>query len=154
MAICGYNDKIGEGLRLLVEGMVDALERKAATASADEVLATELRELDAMISTLGTAEGETLPQMFVGLNVFASALFSDVQRQLLSSGSGDLSAPCRRVGEDFVDLLIETEGKSQELRSSDYEKRSASVFAKTLAEWSLRKSRSYGAASFQLVTTT
>jgi hypothetical protein len=141
MGICGYNDKIGGGIQLLVEGMIDALEKKAATSTTDEVLALELVELEAMISVLGATEGETLPTMFAGLDILAKALFSAVRAELLSSRDPNLAVACRRIGGEFVNLLAETEAKSQHLKSSPEAQDSPAGLAETLAEWALSRSR-------------
>ncbi len=50
MAICGYNEKIDNGLKLLVEGMIDALEKKMEGGSVTVVLQRELVELDNIIA--------------------------------------------------------------------------------------------------------
>lgn len=141
MAICGFNEKIGQGLQLLVEGMIDALEKKAQTSSSKEVLARELVELDNIISVLSTAPGEVLPEMFIGLNLFAKSLFAEVQNELRSSGSDDLAAACREVGNNFVDLLAQTELRSEELRSHQHGNESVAESARTLARWALKRSQ-------------
>jgi hypothetical protein len=141
MGICGYNDKIGGGIQLLVEGMIDALEKKAAASTTDEVLALELVELEAMISVLGATEGETLPTMFAGLDILAKALFSAVRAELLSSRNRSLAVACRRIGGEFVDLLAETEAKSQQMKKSQEAQASPADLAEALAEWALSRSR-------------
>jgi hypothetical protein len=143
MAICGYNEKIGNGLKLLVEGMIDALEKKMEAGSASAVLQRELVELDTIIAILRTAPGEVLPEMFIGLNLLARALFSKVQQELLASDSNDLAGACQRVGDDFIGLLTQTELKHQELRSHDDGRISIAAQARALAQWALERSLSY-----------
>ncbi len=143
MAICGYNEKIGNGLKMLVEGMIDALEKKVATSSTEAVLKRELVELDAIISVLKTAPGEVLPEMFIGLNLLAKSMFSEVQKELHSSGSKDLAAACRKVGNNFVDLLAQTELKNEDLRSHPAAGGSIATNAQNLAKWALEKSLLY-----------
>lgn len=143
MAICGYNEKIGNGLRLLVEGMIDALEKKMEAGSANAVLQHELLELDNIITVLKTAPGEVLPEMFIGLNLLARAMFSEVQRELTISDSNDLAGACRRVGDHFIGLLAQTELKHQELRSHSNGRASIAAQARALAQWALEKSSSY-----------
>jgi hypothetical protein len=143
MAICGYNEKIGNGLKMLVEGMIDALEKKAATSSAEVVLKRELVELDNIISVLKTAPGEVLPEMFIGLNLLAKSMFSEVQKELYSSQSEDLASACRKIGNNFVDLLAQTELKNEELRSRLDAGGSVAENAQNLARWALKKSLRY-----------
>jgi hypothetical protein len=143
MAICGYNEKIGNGLKLLVEGMIDALEKKMEAGSANAVLQRELMELDNIITVLRTAPGEVLPEMFIGLNLLARAMFSEVQRELAISDTNDLAGACRRVGDSFIGLLAQTELKHQELRSHSDGRASIAAQARTLAQWALEKSSSY-----------
>ena len=143
MAICGYNDRIGEGLQLLVEGMIEALQKKAEMTSSQEVLAREQVELDNIISVLKTAPGEVLPEMFIGLNLLAKSLFSAVQNEMRESGSDDLAGPCREVGNHFVDLLAETEKRNEELRSHQDGNVSVAESARRLARWALERSQHY-----------
>ncbi len=143
MAICGFNEKIGEGLQLLVEGMIDALEKKAQTSSSHEVLAREQIELDNIISVLKTAPGEVLPEMFIGLNLLAKSLFTAVQNELRASGSDDLAGACREVGNNFVDLLAQTEMRNEELRSHQEGNESVAESASKLARWALERSQLY-----------
>lgn len=139
MAICGFNDKIGEGLKLLVEGMIQALEAKAAATSAEEVLQRELLELDSIISVLETAPGQVLPEMFIGLNLLAKAMFVETERELRYTGNSDLGTVCRRIGTEFIDLLARTEDRSQAMRR---QARSESITAEAekLAQWALELS--------------
>jgi hypothetical protein len=143
MAICGFNDKIGQGIRLLFEGMIDALEKKAAATSTDEVLQRELVELDNIISVLRTAPGEVLPEMFIALNLLARSLFTNVQNELRSSKSNNLARACREVGDNFIDLLAHTELKSEELRSNQNGNESIAADARKLAQWALERSLQY-----------
>ncbi len=143
MAICGYNEKIGNGLKLLVEGMIDALEKKMEGGSANAVLQRELIELDNIITVLRTAPGEVLPEMFIGLNLLSRAMFSEVQRELVVSGTNNLAGACRRVGENFIGLLAQTELKHQELRLHSDDRTSVAAQARALAQLALEKSASY-----------
>jgi hypothetical protein len=140
MTICGYNDTIGGGLRMLVDGMVEALEKKAAKTSVQEVLEREAVELEAMITTMRTAQGETLPEMFVGLNLLAKALFQRVQEDLKLQNSDDLGAACREIGESFIELLSDTETEYEVQREAGGENLSAQTCAREVAEWALRRS--------------
>jgi hypothetical protein len=145
MAICGFNQKIGEGLNLLVEGMIEALEKKAEISSSEEVLARELVELNSIVSVLSTAPGEVLPQMFIGLNLLAKSMFVEVQHELRSDGSDDLASACRKIGNDFVDLLARTEIRNEEIRSRQLGNESVEESARNLAQWALERSRLYKA---------
>ena len=139
MSICGYNEKIGSGLQTLVEGMVEALEKKAETASVTEVLDREMVELETMIGVMQQAHGAALPEMFVGLNILAKALFEQVRRNLEITKSDQLGAECRLIGQSFVDLLSETEQRYEQLRTTDATT-SVAESAKQLAEWVLEQS--------------
>lgn len=142
MAICGFNDKIGEGLHLLVEGMIEALEKKAAATSAHVVLANELVELDNIISVLRNAKEEVLPEMFIGLNLLAKALFTEVQHDLHASRDKNLGKACREVGDRFIDLLAQTERKHEEMHLQESDGDLVARRARKLAEWALEYSRS------------
>lgn len=141
VAICGFNDKIGQGLQLLVEGMIEALVKKAQTSSSTEVLSRELIELDNIISVLSEAPGEFLPEMFIGLNLLAKSMFVEVQNELQCSGSDDLATACRTVGDEFVSLLAETELRNEELRNGQDRDQSVAESARVLARWALERSR-------------
>lgn len=141
MAICGYNEKIGNGLKLLIEGMIDALNGKMEVGSANVVLRRELVELDNIITVLKTVAGETLPEMFIGLNLLARAMFLEVQEELLITGNDDLTGACRKVGDSFIGLLAQVELKHQELRSHSGDYTSVAAQARTLAQWALEKAR-------------
>jgi hypothetical protein len=143
MAICGYNEKIGNGLKLLLEGMIESLEKKMESASADAVLQQELVELDNIIDVLKAAPEEVLPKMFVGLNLLAQAMFLEVKEEFLSSDEQDLGSVCRMIGSRFVDLLAETERRHQELRSFNTDQLSIAEHARSLARWALQKSSSH-----------
>jgi len=139
MAICGFNDKIGQGLGLLVEGMIEALQKKAVNTSAAEVLQREIVELDTIVSVLRTAPGQVLPEMFIGLNLLARSMFIEVERELRNSKSGDLGAACRTISDQFVDLLARTEMRSQEMRQLG-NNTSIAIEARNLALWALQTS--------------
>lgn len=144
MTICGYNDTIGEGLRMLVDGMVEALEKKAESTSVQDVLAREAVELDSMIAVMRNAQGGTLPEMFVGLNLLAKALFRRVQEDLIAQNSEDLGGACREVGESFIELLSNTENEYEERRALGGKSLSAQECAREVAEWALRRSVDLG----------
>jgi hypothetical protein len=139
MTICGYNDKIGEGLRILFEGMIQALHEKAVKSSAEAVMDNEIIELEAMINTLSRAKGKTLPEMFVGLNLLAKPLFERVRANLKSSVNGDLGMECREVGEAFVALLADAERKSIRQRLKLGSNIEPEELASDLAQWVLKE---------------
>jgi hypothetical protein len=137
MTICGYNERIGEGLRILVEGMVQALEEKLNYASVSEVMDNEIIELETMIETMRATHGETLPEMFVGLNLLAKPLFERVRSNLRESKSENLGVECRAIGEMFVNILADTERRSIEQRLRKSKKASPDNLARELAQWVL-----------------
>ena len=139
MAICDYNDNIGRGLEILVEGMIEALEVKAKHESVDVVFSRELVELETMIGVMEKAHGNTLPAMFVGLNLLARALFERVYRNLQTSRREDFAKECREVGKAFILLLAETERRHQDLRSTKGKEVAPYQLAKELAEWVVRQ---------------
>ncbi len=78
MAICGYNKKIGSGLKLLFDGMIDSMEEKAAkTHSEIKVLDDEIRELNIMIEKMQN-QG-VIQDIFIGLNTFAKHFLSKLE---------------------------------------------------------------------------
>jgi len=139
MAICGYNEKIGEGLRILVDGMVEALENKVDHSTVEEVLRREVIELETMIFTMKKAENETLTEMFVGLDILAKALFERVRKNLKDLKSEALGAECRGVGESFIALLSEAEKRSEQRRIINGKEIPPEIFARELAEWVVRQ---------------
>jgi hypothetical protein len=142
MSICGYNDKIGDGLRLLVEGMIEALDRKTKASPIAAVLDREVTELEAMIGTLSKADHCTLAQMFVGLNILARALFEQVRQMPGVERESSWADECRSVCEAFTVLLSRTENhyEQSEQRRSALTKRSVERLAEQLALWALRHS--------------
>lgn len=141
MGICGYNDKIGDGLRLLFEGMSDALESKSKKRSSLEVVERELIELDQIIGVLKTAPLETLPTMFAGLNFLARALFEHTHEELQKSPERSLTDICEVTCEDFVSLLAETEGENERIAPGEWSEEAIATRAKRLGEWALQRSR-------------
>lgn len=141
MAICGFNEKIGSGLSLLIAGMIDALKEKAVLSTPRDVLVNELVELDNIISVLKEAEGEVLPEMFVGLNLFAKALFVEVQHDIGAPKRENLENACREIGDRFIDLLARTEIQSKLIRSQQKGRTALAERARELAEWALERSR-------------
>lgn len=141
MSICGFNDRIGEGLEALIDGLAVALERKALVNSVAQVLDREMVELDAMIRVLSEESQETLPGMFIGLNILARALFKQVQSNLQASGSEDLGGECRKVGAAFIRLLADTEERN-EAQHEAHPKSPAAELAEELAKWALDASAS------------
>lgn len=141
MAICGFNEKIGNGLRLLSEGMIDALETKAVRSTPEKVLARELVELENIISVLRTSEGEVLPEMFIGLNLFAKALFVRAQQDLTSLRGESLETVCREISENFIDLLSQTERRSEQMPLREDGSEAVAKRARELAQWALDQSR-------------
>lgn len=93
-----------------------------------------------MIKTMTAADGQTLPEMFVGLNLLAKAMFKRVQDDLLAQNSDDLAGACREVGDCFIELLSDTEANYEERRDAGGSSISAETCARETAEWALRRS--------------
>jgi len=88
MIVCGYNEQMGRGLKLLFEGVhATILERsRRDELPFSEVLRREIIEMTRISGALKAGQGCTL-SMLVGLNAMVTALFED----LLSSGDPDLA---------------------------------------------------------------
>lgn len=137
MTICGYNETIGRGLRLLIQGMIEALERKSEACPINELLDREVVELEAMIETLGVDDRNTLAQMFVGLNFLARALFEQVRQNQSNASDTTWHDEMRSIGEAFNILLSRTEDHGEQRRAAG-EGRPPQQFAKELARWALQ----------------
>jgi hypothetical protein len=140
MAICGYNEKIGSGLSMLIAGMAEAIEQKARLKGAPAAVERELIELDAMIETMSVGGASRLVKMFVGLNIFARELFAGVE----AADSLAVSQQCHEIGQRFVTLLEATEKRNQETGPGPNGEEDAQSQARSLAVWVMRHGASAG----------
>ena len=79
MTICGYNDLMGKGIRILFEGMYEAVRAKSEAEGVpfSSVLERELVEIPQINCALASRRSNTL-SMFLGLNQMALAHFVDL----------------------------------------------------------------------------
>lgn len=79
MTVCGYNPRMGMGIRILFEGMHEAIAAKSRDEgiSFDDVLRRELVEIPRINAALGMG-ADAISAMFAGLNDMALAHFSEL----------------------------------------------------------------------------
>jgi hypothetical protein len=113
MAFCGYNDTMADGIRMLVEGMIEAMvARHTRGEPMKEVVETELRDLRVMNSVI--LEQEPVPRILEGLaaiNLFAQSIFS-LSRDS-SDDPDDFAKACRKQCERFIKLVQVTEQRHE-----------------------------------------
>jgi hypothetical protein len=139
MAFCGYNETMASGIRLLVEGMIEAmLARHNSGASMEEVLRTELIDLAKMNETLTMADRQPgdLLNALTAINLFAQTIFS---RSTGKKSDADYFAEeCRHSGIAFINLVKLTE----ERHLSELHRRKVShgsaIAMESVAKWLLQ----------------
>lgn len=101
MAICGYNKKIGGGLNMLFDGMIDSMEEKATKINNQiKVLDDEIRELDIMIEKMQN-QG-VVQDIFIGLNTFAKHFFIEIRKQLLINPNETIRRLADKISPSFI----------------------------------------------------
>jgi len=110
MVFCGYNDTMASGLKLFVEGMVEAmLARHDAGVPMEEVLRTELADLARLNAVLesGRRDSGDLLNGLIAINEFAQTIFS----RSLGRGfdANRFADECRHSALAFVELIKVTE---------------------------------------------
>ena len=101
MAICGYNKKIGGGLNILFDGMIDSMEEKALKIQNEiKVLDDEIRELDIMIGKMQN-QG-VIQDIFIGLNTFAKYFFIEIRQQLLINPNETIRSLADKISPSFI----------------------------------------------------
>ena len=139
MSICGYNEMIGQGIRLMVKGMAVELIKKSDETTPKLALERELEELPVLINKMKEKGNSTEIEMFVGLNLLAKALFIFVNDGLSkNSESADLDSLCALGADNFISILEETEKESLTLRREPKIYNKPAVFADYLADFALR----------------
>lgn len=103
MTVCGFNSRMGAGLRELFEGMYDAIESKSRAEGVEfsTVLSRELVEIPSVNAAMCNEKSSAL-KMFQGLNVMALAHFEDVPKKANR-------AEFMKGVERFISLLEKTE---------------------------------------------
>jgi len=103
MAICGYNAKIGAGLNLLIEGMASSMAEKSSRLGAGNALDDELFELREMIRLM--AGHGPIQEIFIGLNVFAERLFTEVKIKIKLNPELSIEEVMNEIGPKFVSTI-------------------------------------------------
>ena len=99
--MCGYNKKIGTGLKSLFDGMIDSMEEKAVKINNQiKVLDDEIRELDIMIEKMQN-QG-VVQDIFIGLNIFAKHFFSEIRKQLLLNPNETIRSLANKLSASFI----------------------------------------------------
>lgn len=134
MAICGYNKKIGGGLKLLFDGMIDSMEEKATKINDEiKVLDDEIRELNIMIDKMKN-QG-VIQDIFIGLNTLAKHFFIEIRKQLISDPSESIRSLSDKISPSFIltvkgaeDFRNALESQPKLTEDQDYE-------IKLVADW-------------------
>jgi len=137
MGICGYNAKMGDGIRLLFEGMYEAIfdKSEAEGISVVDVLRRELIEIPGINVALRSGD-KTALKMFYGLNVMALAHFSTV----LTNTERDKKRSFMSEVEGFIRCLEEVEDFSAALpRAKSQTDEAIGERATEIAEWISRR---------------
>jgi len=113
MTICGYNQKIGDALIMLVDGLIDAMERRVTSEGPVTALKVEINELEIMIKTMN-GHG-TMPDMFVGLNVLALHLFKAAHADIESNSGATIRSSCQNNARAFINTLSDAEAYREDL---------------------------------------
>ena len=138
MAICGYNARMGDGIRVLFDGMYQAVATKSQQENIpiSAVVLRETLEISEINKVLSLGS-DTSVKMFFGLNIMALSLFSElVKLNPLECAS---EKGFKLVVEDFLNVLESTENYSETLppampQTDDAIKQRASA----IADWILR----------------
>lgn len=107
MTVCGYNMRMGEGLRILFDGMYDAIQTKSDQEGVPfiHILRRELIEIPQINGAISSSNLTTL-KLFYGLNEMALPHFKHV----LEHSSEEISKAEFMAGvEEFVAVLEEVE---------------------------------------------
>ena len=116
MAICGYNKKIGGGLNMLFDGMIDSMEEKATKINNQiKVLDDEIRELDIMIEKMQN-QG-VIQDIFIGLNTLAKHFFVEIKKQIELNPNETLRSMADKISPAFIMTI-----KGAEEYRNDFEK--------------------------------
>lgn len=118
MGLCGYNYKIGNGLKNLLDGMIDSIEEKATKVGAVKALNDEIHELDVMISKMKN-QG-VIQDMFVGLNVFAKYFFSEILKEISINPELSIRNVSEKLIPSFIMTIKEAEIFRKELALKDF----------------------------------
>lgn len=123
MGLCGYNEKIGAGIRTLIEGMIEAmLAKDISKHGIRSIVEIELAELEASNRALSTR-----PDMlgyldgFLAINRFAQVLFVRAAEQLERSGDWSpiaFKSACELEGNALVNAMRTIDQQHRVLKSS------------------------------------
>ncbi len=133
MAICGYNTKIGSGLKLLFDGMIDSMEEKALKSSEIEALDDEIRELNVMIERIQN-QG-VIQDIFIGLDILAMHFFIDIRKQLKNNPNESLRSLAEKLAPSFIMTIKGAEEYRNDFESVPNEKEDQNYAIKLVADW-------------------
>ena len=104
MSICGFNETMEEGLKILFKGMILALENRALRekCSFRKVLELEIEEIPIINEKLSSADSVEL-KMFKGINLLALPLFKEASTLDSSPESVE------KIYSSFIEVLKKTE---------------------------------------------
>ncbi|MBT0769855.1 hypothetical protein KIH74_13035 [Kineosporia sp. J2-2] len=134
MVVCGYNDTMGDGIRLLFEGMYQAILAKSVQERSTfrDVLCRELIEIPNVNRQLSVAPSLDL-QMFLGLNGMALPHFT---RLLDTPGPYVTKQDFMSAVDDFVTMLADVEEYGSTLPVSHFTEQDAvAARASKIGEW-------------------
>jgi hypothetical protein len=133
MAMCGYNKKIGTGLKSLFDGMIDSMEEKALKSSNIKVLDDEIRELNIMIDKMQN-QG-VIQDIFIGLNIFAKHFFSEIRKQIENNPNESLRSLANKLIPAFIMTIKDGEEYRNDLESVAKKTNDEDYAIKLVADW-------------------
>jgi len=133
MAICGYNKKIGNGLKLLFDGMIDSMEEKAVKSNEIKVLDDEIRELNIMIERMQN-QG-VIQDIFIGLNTFAKHFFTEIRKQIEINPTESLRSLADKITPAFIMTIKGAEEYRNDFESIPNETGDEDYAIKLVADW-------------------
>ena len=116
MTFCGFNNQIDNGIRLLIAGMEEAIERRAVDSSRTirNAVLDEIAELHFLDEKFLMDHKHPYFLMFRALNLFATTYFELVLKGI--DARGDFRAVSRAIADRFVQGLVAIDAKHELFR--------------------------------------
>jgi hypothetical protein len=133
MAICGYNKKIGNGLKFLFDGMIDSMEEKALKSNQIKVLDDEIRELNIMIEKMQN-QG-VIQDIFIGLNTLAKHFFIEIKKQIELNPNETLRSMADKISPAFIMTIKGAEEYRNDFETKPNDTGDEDYAIKLVADW-------------------
>jgi hypothetical protein len=133
VTFCGYNETIADGIRLLVGGMIEAIDAKSGGDGIADAVASELQDLKIMNWHLSkSAQADSELAALSGLNLFAQVIFTSAQ----VTDQESFHRSCHETCERLIELVKQTD--TRHLRELGSGERSSSEAIALVAQWLMR----------------